>query len=370
MSKEMEDVRGPAPDVHITAGTCGFPQPLPPFVPNVRGKGMLKSSLSPPFSLMLPSDRILLQRSGKGGGMSEETIEVIINIGSGTNDKTDMRLRLAEIFVASNRKANISLARSGEEVVELARQAALSDSDTIVAGGGDGTLNAVASAVVGTNKTFGVLPLGTLNHFAKDLNIPLDLKAAAHTIIAGHTTQVDVGEVNRHIFLNNSSLGLYPRLVHQREKQQRLGFGKWTAFFWAAIAVFRRYPFLDVKLSVAGKDFSTRSPLVFIGNNEYEMESLNAGARSRLHAGRLSLYMTRDSGRLGLLRLAWRALFGGLRDDKNFLALCSREVWIETKHRRLRVALDGEVMIMQPPLHYRIRPLSLRVLVPAANETK
>ena len=306
----------------------------------------------------------------RGVGKVKESIEVIINVGSGADDKKEMRLRLAEILAASNRTANISLARSGEEVGELARRAARSDSRIVVAGGGDGTINAVASAVIETDKTLGVLPLGTLNHFAKDLHIPLDLEAAAHTIVAGHTTQVDVGEVNGHIFLNNSSLGLYPRLVHEREKQQRLGSRKWTAFFWAVIAVLGRYPFLEVKLSVEGKDLSTRSSLVFIGNNEYEMESLNAGARSCLHAGRLSLYMTRDTGRLGLVRLAWRALFGGLRDDKDFLALCSKEVWIETKHRRLRVAMDGEVTMMQPPLYYCIRPLSLRVLIPVENEPK
>lgn len=295
----------------------------------------------------------------------EQAIEVIINVGSGADDKKEMREKVAANFAASGRKANISLARTGAEVVELARRAVRMQTDIIVAGGGDGTINAVASELVGTNKAFGVLPLGTLNHFAKDLNIPVDLEAAVRTIVSGHTTQVDVGQVNDRIFLNNSSLGLYPRLVHEREKQQRLGLRKWTAFFWAAIAVLRRYPFLDVKLSVEGKDFSCRSPLVFIGNNEYEMESLDVGARSCLNSGNLSLYMTRDTGRLGLVRLAFRALFGGLRDDRDFTALCSKEIWIETRHRRLRVALDGEVTVMEPPLHYQIRPLSLRVIVPA-----
>jgi YegS/Rv2252/BmrU family lipid kinase len=302
--------------------------------------------------------------------MPEESIEVIINIASGADDKEELRPRLAEIFAASEHNARISLARNGDEVLVLARQARQSGSSIVVAGGGDGTVNTVASAIVDTNKTLGVLPLGTLNHFARDLHIPLDLEAAARTIIAGHTTQVDVGEVNRHIFLNNSSLGLYPRLVHERKRQQRLGFGEWTAFLWAAIAVLRRYPFLDVKLRVEGKDFSSRSPLVFVGNNEYEMESLNVGARASLNAGRLSLYITRDIGRLGLMRLAFRALFGGLRNDKDFIALYSKEIWIKTKHHRLRVAMDGEVTMMQPPLHYRIRPLSLRVLVPIENEAK
>jgi YegS/Rv2252/BmrU family lipid kinase len=295
----------------------------------------------------------------------EQAIEVIINVGSGADDKKEMRAKVAANFAASGRMANISLAGTGAEVVELARRAAQMQTDIIVAGGGDGTINAVASELLVTDKAFGVLPLGTLNHFAKDLNIPVDIEAAVRTIVSGHTTQVDVGQVNDRIFLNNSSLGLYPRLVHEREKQQRLGLRKWAAFFWAAIAVLRRYPFLDVKLSVEGKDFSCRSPLVFIGNNEYEMESLDVGARSCLNSGNLSLYMARDTGRLGLLRLAFRALFGGLRDDRDFTALCSKEIWIETQHRRLRVALDGEVTVMEPPLHYQIRPLSLRVIVPA-----
>jgi YegS/Rv2252/BmrU family lipid kinase len=295
----------------------------------------------------------------------EQAIEVIINVGSGADDKKEMREKVAANFAASGRKANISLARTGAEVVELARRAAQMQADIIVAGGGDGTINAVASELIGTDKSFGVLPLGTLNHFAKDLNIPVDIEAAVRTIVSGHTMQVDVGQVNGRIFLNNSSLGLYPRLVHEREKQQRLGLRKWTAFFWAAVAVLRRYPFLDVKLSVEGNDFSCRSPLVFIGNNEYEMESLDVGARACLNSGNLSLYMTRDTGRLGLVRLAFRALFGGLREDRDFTALCSKEIWIETRHRRLRVALDGEVTVLEPPLHYQIRPLSLRVIVPA-----
>jgi YegS/Rv2252/BmrU family lipid kinase len=323
-----------------------------------------------PISSRLYQLLIVCCRERLSVGMPKESIEVIINIESGADRKEELRDRLVEIFSATEHDARISLARNGKEVIELARRAAQSDSSIIVAGGGDGTVNTVASALVGTNKTLGVLPLGTLNHFARDLHIPLDSEDAARTILAGHTTEVDVGEVNDLVFLNNSSLGLYPRIVREREKQQRLGSGKWSAFFWATLAVLRRYPFLDVRLSADGKDFSSRTPLVFIGNNEYEMESLNVGVRACLNAGNLSLYITRDTGRFGLIRLAFRALFGGLRNDKDFIALCSKEIWIETKQRLLRVAMDGEVMVMQPPLHYRIRPLSLRVLVPAENEAK
>ena len=296
--------------------------------------------------------------------MTPVQIEVIINATSGAHDKEIVRSRLVELFMASGIEARISLARSGAEVIDLAERATRNDANTIVAAGGDGTINSVASAVVGSEKSLGVLPFGTMNHFAKDLHIPLNLEGAVNTIVAGHKTRVDVGEVNGRIFLNNSSLGLYPSIVRERQKQQRLGWGKWPAYVWAALAVLRRYPFLNIRLSVDGKELRSRMPFVFIGNNEYEMETLNIGRRARLDAGQLSLYMTLRTGRLGLIRLALRALFGGLRQEKDFLALCTSETWIGTRHKHLRVAFDGEVTMMEPPLHYRVRPKELSVLVP------
>jgi diacylglycerol kinase family enzyme len=295
-------------------------------------------------------------------------IEVIINASSGAPDKEEVRRLLADLFGARGIEARISLTESGAEVVELAHRAMQGNAQTIVAGGGDGTISAVAAILVGTSKMLGVLPLGTLNHFAKDLRIPLDLEGAVRTIIAGHTVRIDVGEVNDRIFINNSSLGLYPSIVRQREKQQRLGHGKWPAFLWAAFAVLRRYPFLDVRLNADGKEIVSRTPFVFIGNNEYEMEGFNIGRRACLHAGHLSLYVTHRSGRLGLLLLALRAFFKRLPEAKDFVALCISEVWIETPRRRVHVSTDGEVAVMQSPFHYRVRPGALHVIVPEDSE--
>jgi len=290
--------------------------------------------------------------------------EVIVNASSGIGAKGDLSQRLTDAFEAGGLHVNIFLAHSGAEVIELARHAANSASGVVVAGGGDGTINAVASAIVDHEKTFGVLPLGTLNHFARDLNIPLDLEAAAQTIVAGHSVEVDVGEVNGRVFVNNSSLGLYPQIVREREKQQRLGFGKWPAFAWAALTVLRRYPFLDVRLQVDGKEFHRRTPFVFVGNNEYLMESLNIGGRERLNDGQLSVYITNRAGRLGLVRIALSALLGRMQEERDFLALKSQEVWIATRHKKLLVAFDGEIEVLVAPLHYRVRPRALRVMVP------
>lgn len=295
-------------------------------------------------------------------------VEIILNDSAGHGNKETARARLTEIFAARDVVAQVSLAHSGAEITALAERAAKSTARVVVAGGGDGTINAVAAALVGTDKTLGVLPLGTLNHFAKDLHIPLDLDAAAETIIMGRVAQVDVGAVNGRIFLNNSSLGLYPSLVRQREKQQREGHGKWLAFIWAALVVFKRYPFMSVRLSVDGREIISRTPLVFIGNNEYEMDGFNVGGRTCLDAGQLSLHVTHKAGRGRLALLALRALFGRLRAAQDFDSMCAREVWIETRRQRVRVATDGEINIMQTPLHYRVLPGALRVLVPQAAQ--
>lgn len=305
-------------------------------------------------------------RDNEQGTGVPQVIDVIINAGSGPSSD-DGRARVAELFDGTGVEARISVARIGDELLKLARRAVHGDAATIVAGGGDGTIGAVAAALVGTDKMLGVLPLGTLNHFAKDLKIPLDLPNAARTIIAGHAVRVDVGEVNGHIFLNNSSLGLYPSVVYHREQKQRLGHRKWPAFAWALVSVLRRYPFLNVRLNVDGERFASRTPFVFIGNNEYQMESFNIGSRARLNAGQLSLYFSDRTGRLGLVKLGLRALVKRLPQAGEFVAMCTTEIWIDTRRKGVHVSMDGEVRLMQPPLHYRVRPGELRVIVPASD---
>jgi len=293
-------------------------------------------------------------------------IVVIINASAGAGTSTEAIDGLTEQFRSAGLDAQVTSARNRAELVAAEERALGEAPHAVVAGGGDGTVSIVASRLVGTEIALGVLPLGTLNHFAKDLHIPVDIAEAARNIIAGNVGTVDVGEVNGRFFLNNSSLGIYPEIVRDREIQQRrLGAGKWPAFMRATLAVLRRYPFLSVRLIVNGEDHRRRTPFVFIGNNEYRMEGFNVGQRARLDAGKLSLYVTRHTGRLGLLRLAAMALLGTLRQAKEFEALTAEEILIETHHGRLRVALDGEVTLIDTPLRYRIRPGALRVIVPA-----
>lgn len=292
-------------------------------------------------------------------------VVVILNGSAGGGCNAEFAGDLAAKFLDLGVNVDVTLATNGDELVQTAERAVSAGCKTVVAGGGDGTLNAVASALVETDVAFGILPLGTLNHFAKDLHIPLALDDAIRTVALGHTVRVDAGEINGRLFLNNSSLGLYPDTVRERDRQQkRLGRGKWLAFFWAAVTALRRYPFLDLTISVGSEVYQRQTPFIFIGNNEYSMEGFTIGERERLDAGNLSLYVVQRTGRMGLIVLAVRALFGRLRQAKDFDVLLAREIVINTRHKMIRLSTDGEVTRMSPPLHYRIRPAALKVIVP------
>ncbi len=261
----------------------------------------------------------------------------------------------------------ITLAHDEASLAFAVRQALAQGCERVVAGGGDGTISAVASRLVGTGVQLGVLPLGTLNHFAKDLGVPLDTAAALQLLREGEVREIDVGEVNGEFFLNNSSLGLYPRIVRGREQQQRrLGRGKWPAFAWAAWTTLKRFPFLDLRLKVEGRELHHRTPFVFIGNNEYLMSGWRIGVRERLDAGQLCLYLAHRTGRWGLVKLALHALAGRLHQASDFRSLTTDGLRIDTPHAQVRVATDGEVRLMRSPLVYRIHPRALRVVVPAA----
>ena len=246
---------------------------------------------------------------------SLSTIAVIINGSAGSGHDDAMAAAAAREIRAHGARCRITLAKGGDEMIAARRARRWTTACAIVvAGGGDGTINAVASVLVGSGTPFGVLPLGTLNHFAKDMGIPLDLDAGGgQRRAAGCRKQVDVGEVNGRIFLNNSSLGLYPDIVRDREKQQRrLGRGKWLAALWATLGALRRYPFLQ-RAAAAGDGAGACAPHALRFHRQQRIHDArlvaSASAAGSMRAG-CALYVAQRPGRLGLLRLAWSALCG------------------------------------------------------------
>jgi diacylglycerol kinase family enzyme len=293
----------------------------------------------------------------------------------------EQRARVSELFAAAGVDARIVMLTSGAHAADAARDAAAAGACAIVAGGGDGTVNAVASVVAGTATALGVLPLGTLNHFAKDAGIPLDLEPAVATIIAGHIKKMDTGDVNGRTFVNNASIGIYPDIVVERERLRQLGYRKWIAFALASARHLRRYRRLVVRLATPrpgsgqaprpgseqagdGSD-RARTAFLFVGNNEYQVDGLSLGARDRLDGGRLFAYLAPRVHTRELPKLFALALTGRARERQALESFAAEELDVATPgRRRLRVAVDGEVIVMRVPLRFRARPASLRVIVP------
>jgi len=256
----------------------------------------------------------------------------------------------------------------GEAIASHVKHALDSDADVIVAGGGDGTISSVVRGIIGGRRSLGVLPLGTLNHFAKDMGIPLELHDAIRTVVTGVSTSIDIAEVNGVAFVNNSSVGVYAALVRGREAlQKQSGRGKVYAMLAVGLRMLWKFPMLDVDLDADGESISRRTPLVFIGNNEYQISLFEQGARARLDGGRLCLYIAQCDGRWAAVRLLVRFILGRPEQARDFELWKVKEVRIKSHKHHLHVAIDGEVFRLTPPLRYVIHPMALQVIVPPAS---
>jgi len=295
----------------------------------------------------------------------------VLNAGSGTGAADTAQARVQQFCAASGCAVHFVMIKPGCDLEGELAEALATPADVVVAGGGDGTVSAVVTAIIAHELRLGVLPLGTLNHFAQDLGIPSDLDAALEVIFAGHTLAVDVGVVNDRNFVNNSSLGLYAQIVQLRERHKARGLRKWFVAAWATLGVTEGSSAFRVRIVVDGRDVVRWTPLLFIGNNEYRMAGIDAGTRDSLTGGALAMYVVKTDGRRGLLRLLWRILSGTAVGSDELALLCVREATIDLPHAASRaeiaVAIDGEVMTLSLPLSYAVRPAALHVCVPAPS---
>ncbi len=241
----------------------------------------------------------------------------------------------------------------------------------IVIGGGDGTLGCAARVLIERREdvALGILPLGTRNHLARELGIPLDLAGAAAVIASGVRRQIDVARAGKQIFLNNASVGLYPEMVRARDDtQRRHKVAKWLAALAASATTLRRARHHRLRLTSAGHDREIVTPMLFVGNNHYEIEEGHPGKRSALDDGLLSVFAIGPSHRFALIGFAIRALLRRVHRERDFVAIGDvPELEIGGPSRSVEIALDGEVMELALPLKLRIDALALTVIAPASS---
>jgi YegS/Rv2252/BmrU family lipid kinase len=293
---------------------------------------------------------------------------VLLNRGGGTAAADpDIADKVKRALEQAGVEADIDLI-DGDDCAVRSTEAAERGDPLLIVGGGDGTIGAAAAALVGSETALGILPLGTLNHFARDLGIPAGLDEAAQLIAGGGERRVDVAEMNGRIFINNSAIGLYPLMVVDRDAQQkRLGRSKRLAMVVASLRTLIRFNHQRLTLTVNDEEKArVDTPLLFVGNNDYRVDIGAPGHRDSLEDGQLCVLVLRKKTRFGLIAATVRALLNRSRPDDMVRIDGVERLRVASRRSQLAVALDGEVVSAPPPLDYRIRKQALRVIAPAA----
>lgn len=291
---------------------------------------------------------------------------IILNPGSG---KRNVGSTPESIQSAFSVPVAVRLIKDGSEIVLQTKAAVAEGFKTIVAAGGDGTICAVASALRGSDVTMGILPLGTFNYFARSLDLPQELYAAAQVIVDGKVAPLRIATVNDSVFLNNASLGAYPAILATREDIYRRWGRSQIAAYWAVIkTLLTPRAAMRLRITVPGQVREVRSPTVFIVNNAYQLKQMAVEGADRIAAGELVVFVAPNASRFEMIRLAIVIAMGRGLPDKTFELLSGRDVLIESigkppRHRRT-IARDGERERLNGPFRLRVIDDALRVLVP------
>ena len=263
--------------------------------------------------------------------------------------------------------------KAGLEVIDLTRELDLQQTirdrvcrgaKIVVAAGGDGTIHHVIQTLVHSDAVLGVIPIGTYNHFAKDLGIPLDWREALEVACSGVTRQIDAARINERFFVNNASIGLYPELVARREEHGR-NYPRWKARLYAFYRTMRKYPHVTLTVEAEHRHEVIKTHVFMISNNSYDLSRVGIEApRDRMTEGRLSVYWLPHISRWELTKFVSRFLAGRLRETPGFRFFRTLTMRVQSSRGRLKVGIDGELFTLDTPLVVTSVPQSLLVKVP------
>jgi diacylglycerol kinase family enzyme len=297
---------------------------------------------------------------------------IVMNAGSGRKQADETHAVLERELGAAGRRFELCLVDDPTQLADVARKAAetaRTQHGVLVGAGGDGTLCAVAQAALAVQCPFAVLPRGTFNYFSRDHGIPADLDASTRLLLEARAYPVQVGFVNDRMFLVNASLGLYPKLLEDREiYKQQFGRSRLVALWSALYTMLRRHRHLRLHIRHEGKTHDIRSTTLFVGNNRLQMEQVGMPDEARaLEQGLLAAIAPRPVGRLAHLWLSLHGAAGRLSDSDHVVSFTFERITVthpSKKRRHVKIATDGEVARLAMPLEFRVSDQPLLLLKP------
>lgn len=297
------------------------------------------------------------------------SVFVLLNSGAGSLRGADGEAvvgKIDEALAAAGHRVEVVMAPGSELQGRLDARLARDPPEAVIVGGGDGTVSSTAAALCDTGIALGVLPLGTMNLFARSLGMPLDLDAALAALAGAATRRVDLGEVNGRIFTHHVSMGLQPRLVAMREKMTYGSrFGKILATCRALLTVINSPPRLLVRLTLQDETFDLATPALVVSNNLFGPDHLPYA--DALDQGILGIYICTSHRPADVLHVTLEALLGHWHARERVKTLTSTKLTVERRSRRRRrivATVDGELVTFEGAIEMKIRPGCLAVLAP------
>jgi len=297
---------------------------------------------------------------------------VVLNASSGSQDAVAVRAIIEGVLGTAGREHRVLPVEDPAQLHDIARRTveeARSRGGVVVAAGGDGTINAVAQATLGSGCPFGVLPQGTFNYTSRAHGIPSDTAGAARLLLTARAHPIRVGLVNDRVFLVNASLGLYPQLLEDREAYKRqFGRSRLVAFCSGLVTLLREHRQLRLSIEHRGDTRNLRTPTLFVGNNRLQLEQLGIPEAPLLEQGNLVAITLRPVGTLTMLGLLARGAFGQLGEADSIDSFAFRHITVTPGRRygtrRVKVATDGEIVWLRTPIEFGVAPEPLYLLKP------
>jgi diacylglycerol kinase family enzyme len=296
---------------------------------------------------------------------------IVFNCASGSQDGPAAQAAMHEILSARQRRHEFFVIHDPSQLRSLAERAAelaLREDGVLVAAGGDGTINAVATAALSSQRPFGIVPQGTFNYTPRRHGIPLDLREATLALLDSELTPAQVGRVNEHVFLVNASVGLYPELLEQREADKRR-YGRYKSVaFWSGLrGLAQHHRQLTLEIELDREREVVRTPALFVGNNALQLERVGLPQAEELERRRLAGLVVKPVSTRSLFWLALRGALGQLGGAERVRDFAFRRMVVRPRQRYpqpLKVATDGEVRWLEPPLTFSVSPRDLLLLTP------